>query len=63
MKEVPVLMTQKEFELHLKETKEELDKNTPEFKEYRTFWLIGRVTSETSPVYTPEQLKKIFDLA
>lgn len=60
------IMTDEKFQEELEKIEKLLKEDQEEFdSDYngRTHFLIGCVTVEEGPLYTPEQLRKIFDLA
>lgn len=66
MREIPVLMTDKEFELELNTLRIKMEDEKQKGHDWnrRTSYLIGWVTNtNTGSIHTPEQLDKIFDLA
>ena len=62
MKEVPVLMTEEEFQKELEDARKCLEERNIKGIYSRMFFLAGWATAETSPIYTPEQLGRLFDL-
>lgn len=61
MREVPTSLTEEEFRKKLEDYREALKKIRRD-PEYRTMYLVGQVCAETEPIYTPDQLKRLFDL-
>ena len=64
MQEIPKLMDDHEFQEELERIREHLnpiskDSNTVEV---RRNYLISWVTIPSAPIYTPDQLRQIFDL-
>ena len=53
----------KEFEERLERIKKNLNEDTKKGDPSRYPYLVGRVTAITEKAYTPEQLRRIFDLA
>lgn len=58
------IMTDKEFEKKLSRLAEKIQERKKLGHDYNanTNYLVGRVTGVGAPFYTPEQLRKIFDL-
>lgn len=63
MKEVPVLMTEKEFQKELEDVRKILEEQNIEGIYSRTLFLAGWVSAENAPILTPSQLKRLFKLA
>ncbi len=65
MHEIPVLMTDKDFDLEYNTLKIKMEDEKQKGHDWdvRISCLIGWTTSETAPIHTPEQLGKIFALA
>ena len=61
VREVPTLLTEEEFRKKLEDYREALKKIRRD-PEYRTMYLAGQVCAETEPIYTSDQLKRLFDL-
>ena len=61
MKEIPVLMTDKDFELEYNTLKIKMEDERQKGHDWGM--RIGWTTSDTAPIHTPEQLGKIYALA
>lgn len=63
MKEVPALLSEREFQAELEDIRETMEKAGKKGIYSRTSFLIGCVVAETSPIFTPDQLSRLFELA
>ena len=65
MHEIPVLMTDKDFDLEYNTLKIKMEDEKQKGHDWgmRISYLIGWTTSDTAPIHTPEQLGKIYALA
>lgn len=65
MKEIPVLMTDKDFDLEYNTLKIKMEDEKQKGHDWgmRIYYLIGWTTSDTASIHTPEQLGKIYALA
>ena len=65
MKEIPVLMTDKDFDLEYNTLKIKMVDEKQKGHEWGMIisYLFGWTTGETAPIHTPEQLGKIYALA
>ena len=65
MHEIPVLMTDKDFDLEYNTLKIKMEDEKQKGHDLcmRISYLIGWTTSDAAPIHTPEQLGKIYALA
>lgn len=63
MREVPTLLTEEEFLRELEDAKVHLERRDIQSKANRISYLSGWVSAETAPIFTPDQLHRIFELA
>lgn len=64
MHEIPKILTEEEFARRLQAAKEKLNEfDCKNDIEKALIVMVGWVSTDTQPMYTPEQLKRLFDLA